>query len=447
MGLVTLTLLIGTINLAAGYLVAVQLGMGPSKFGLPWLGGGHRHTEDLDGEAFEMMLNDLVEADTDTMLEVDDELELDLQPLDEPYDDEAAALLKPDAPEAWDINEKYIETSILKLNVAMIKSGARVTEIDTRLRNVRGQSDDETIRDCWSKLLEDCETYLVEQTEAAEKFSDRIGELGELASLGEQIEFANMNQASQIETTVSNLKHMDFDTDLEAANLRLLEEISNLSAARHQLRDDQEAAFLTIARYENRLDKIEEKLFQDSLTGLRNRIGLETTLAEWWNQRRHTSRPISAVMLDLDLFGELNETQGCLMGDRVLYQLAQLMAPSLGEADLFARFGGQRFVVMVVDSGPRAAIKTAETLRQSIEQTVFVHGPSRFRVTVSGGVTEVSPEDETHIDVFERVEKPLKSAKAAGGNCLFSCERNQLGAEPERVEAPGFGIEEVEIEI
>ena len=65
------------------------------------------------------------------MLDAGDADELSIEPFDEPYDDDAAELMNPSMPEQWDLNEKYVETSILRLNIAMIKSGVRATEIDT----------------------------------------------------------------------------------------------------------------------------------------------------------------------------------------------------------------------------------------------------------------------------------------------------------------------------
>ena len=160
--------------------------------------------------------------------------DLSIQPFEEPYDDDVAELMSPTMPEQWDLNEKYVETSILRLNIAMIKSGIRATEIDTRLRTCRGHSDHETIETCLRLLREDCISYLAEQSEAAEKFSARISELGELSSLGEEIEMTNLEQSAQVETTINNLEYMDFRSDPEAANQRLLEEIKNLRSCAAQ---------------------------------------------------------------------------------------------------------------------------------------------------------------------------------------------------------------------
>ena len=129
------------------------------------------------------------------------------------------------------------------------------------------------------------------------------------------------------------------------------------------------------------------------------------------------------------------------------YPFAQILGAQLGNSDMAGRFGGQRFLFMAVDSGPRAAIKAAETIRQTVEKTVYYQGETRFGITVSGAVTEVSPKDETYHDVFQRLDKSIVAAKKGGRNCLFGCQRTELDATPELIEAPSFGIEEREIEI
>ena len=164
----------------------------------------------------------------------------------------------------------------------MTKSSQRTHLIDSRLRECQGHSDNDEIEACLRLLREDCITYLAEQSEAASAFINRIGELGDLSTLGTEIEMSNLEQAAQVETTLKNLEFMDFHSDLEAANRRLIEEIGLLCAAREKLRDTHEAAFLAIARHENRMDKIEKHLLLDNFTGLRNRIGLETALFDWW---------------------------------------------------------------------------------------------------------------------------------------------------------------------
>jgi diguanylate cyclase (GGDEF)-like protein len=324
----------------------------------------------------------------------------------------------------------------------MMKSGAKAIDLDMRLRAVQGRSDKETIQKCLAELIEDCETYLAEQGEAAERFGARIDELGELRSLGEEVELANMEQAAQVETTLNNLRFMDFESDVEAANLRLVEEIKNLRAARHKLRDDQERAFLVIAQYENRMSKIDERLFHDPLTKLRNRIGLETTLWEWWQEGRHRSRPMSAALFDLDAFGKLNEIHGLFIAERILHEIGRFIEKKAGESDLAGRYSGQRFLLVMVDVGPQGATKNAEFIRQSIERITFLQGEKEIRVTARGGFTEVKP-DDTHEELFGRLEQALKQAKADGPNRSFRHD----GKTAEFIESPNLGAKYVEIPV
>ncbi len=443
--MILLTFTVGVLNVCLGYAVAVFLGYGPPGLAETW--------EALTGEGasgsgrvepFTGFAEQPAGAPLELMLDDASGEESEIQPYSEPYDENAVEFeqVALDAPEHWDLNEKYIETSILKLNIAMMKSGARATELDTKLRACKGRSSLEIVQECLEKLQEDCEVYLAEQAESAERFGARIGELGELKALGDKIEMANLDQASQVETTLSNLKYMDFESDLESANTRLLEEINNLRIARHRLRDEQEVAFLAIARYEDRIDKIEKQLFTDALTKLRNRIGLEELLWQWWGQKRHHTRQITAALVDLDDYGGLNERHGSLVGDRILYEVAQFIHRSVGKADTVARYAGQQFAIVMLDTGPRQATKLAETIRQGIEHVVFLRDGEPIRLTACTGVTEVGPADG-YVDVFHRLEVALGQAKHSGPN--RGSHFNPSDASPAPIESPNFGIEDIEI--
>lgn len=446
MGLLCHFFVLGILNVSLGYALAVFLGYGPESLKEAWIALGldrwqvgiaHEQRAVVSAESFPTAPSEL-----EALLDADAGAQIEVEPYDEPYDEDVAQLLRPAGPDIWDLNEKYVETSILKLNIAMMRSGARATEIDTRLRAIRGHADPGTVQRCLDELKTDCELYLAEQSEAAERLHQRIGELGELKWLGEEIEMANMEQAAQIETTLSNLAHMDFRSDLEAAVTRLLAEIGHLRVARHKLRDSQEKAFLVIARYENRMDKIERQLFNDPLTKLRNRIGLEALLWEWWQQNRQQSRPMTAALYDLDGFGKINELHGPLIGDRILHRLAEFIQQNLAENDLVARFAGQQFVVLICDIGPRVATRNAEFIRQSLERVTFQHEGTEISLTACAAITEIKP-DDVYDKVLDRLEETMKQAKQAGPNRMFVHD----GRRAEPLETPPLGAKYVEIPI
>ena len=176
---------LGAFNVCLGYALAVYLGYGLPSLRDAWIAIG---IESFPGK---MPAAGAVApagpapqapASIDQLLDTDAGEHLAVEPYDEPYDDDVAELLRPESPEVWDLNEKFVETSILRLNVAMMKSGMRATEIDTRLREVMGQADAGTIQRSLDELKTDCELYLTEQSDAASKLHDRINELGEFAS-------------------------------------------------------------------------------------------------------------------------------------------------------------------------------------------------------------------------------------------------------------------------
>ncbi len=463
--MVLLSIGIVVLNVCLGYALAVHIGHGPPSLGEGWTALTTDLTRpeaaptpiaplptqaaqpDLAQMSTEELLEDVTSASIEDLLDDepdDDEMDevWEVEAYEDNEEDDVSALLNPDAPETWDLNEKYVETSILKLNIAMIKSGTKATALDTRLRSCRGNTDAETIQQCLAELKEDCESYLSEQSEAAEKFSERINELGELSELGDDIEIANLEQAAQVETTLSNLSTMDFESDLETANQRLIEELDNLRIARHKLRDNQERAFLAVARYQDRLDKIESRLYDDPLTRLSNRIGIETTLWQWWQQGRQKSRQMSAALFDLDGFDLVNETHGALTGDRILHHIAKLIKEHAGKADLVGRFAGQQFLLIMLDVGPRAATKNAELIRQTLERITFLDGDKEICVTTGGGYTEVTP-DDTEEGLFERLVATIKHVKEQGPNCAAFHDRGG----PERVQSPNLGAEYKQIRI
>ncbi len=437
-------------------MVAIRLGYGPPSVSAAWqvwLGqtpvGSDEGTDIGELEMGQMTIS---EEDLGSLLDEDPEEDLLADTMQDedslsnevqsPAEANVDTMFDPNSPENWDLNEKFVETSVLKLNIAMMKSGARAMDIDSRLRACGDAPDLETIRACASQLKEDCESYLAEQEEATDKIRDRLEEFGDLKSLAEDIELSNMEQAAQIETTLNNLAFMDLESDLEAAGLRLLEELSNLREARHKLRDGQDVVFLKIAQSENRMDQIHKALFNDRLTGVRSRVGLEATIHEWWKSGKQKTQQMNAALFDMDNYHDVNKLHGPAIGDKILADIGQFIDDRIGSGDLLGRHAGQRFLLITLDKGPRAATKESEFLRQSVERTVFEADGVEFNLTMCGGYTEIKPED-TPEGFLERLEMSLKNAKAEGPNHAFFHD----GRDAEIVESPDLRAEDRKVKL
>ena len=302
-----------------------------------------------------------------------------------------------------------MESNILKFNLAIAQSGAQMRQIEMRLRSREEPWDAAMIAACLAELEKDAAEYLAEQDRLTEQFRGRLGELGEMAAVGEQIETANLAAIAQLETTINNLKYMDFHGDFEAAGNRLLDEIVNLRAARHTLHDQQEAAFLAVARHQNRLDQIHSQVQTDYLTGLPNRIGIETALWRRWQEGYPEKHELGAILLDLNGVRSLTRNLGSVACDRLLVAVAGVVGQLTGPPHLVARFAEYRFVIVMVDTGPQGLQKMGELLWQSIERISFVSQGNQVAVTAHAGIAPLLPGESVE-GLLGRAERALDMA-------------------------------------
>ncbi|HBT77383.1 MAG TPA: hypothetical protein DEB39_10785 [Planctomycetaceae bacterium] len=398
--------------------------------------------------ALEEVLAQVAGADISDLLTDDSEDLMQVAPIHELFDDDLVSILMDQGTEAWLMAEKHVESSILKLNVVMMKSGRFAADLDNRLRALRGTADMPGLRLYLQELKDDCTNYLENQAIVSGQIRNRVSEFGELKYLAEDIEYANMEQASQIETTLSNLDQLVLRGTAEEGVERMLKELSNLRLARHRLRDMQDRAFLTITRYEQRIDSISQQLFVDETNGLRNRIGLDVAIFEWWRQKRHEKRKITFALLDFVGFGELNDKHGITVCDNLIRTVGHILEKTFDPLDLVGLHQGNCFLVATVNMGPRKTMSEIDRIRQQMEKTTFTYDNGRndlsFRFTCA--VTE-APTTKTDLEVIGVLEATLAAAKKAGHNQTFIYDPNVLDPKPEKLEAPGFGFEPATVAI
>ena len=128
--------------------------------------------------------------------------------------------------------------------------------------------------------------------------------------------------------------------------------------------------------------------YRDALTGLYNRRAFNEKLPQLLDNNNNFKRrainftPTIYVMLDIDHFKKINDSQGHLFGDEVLLLLAQLMNDSFRENDLLYRYGGEEFAMVLMDIDADQAQVTLDRFREKVEQHVF---PNIKQVTISIG--------------------------------------------------------------
>jgi diguanylate cyclase (GGDEF)-like protein/hemerythrin-like metal-binding protein len=161
-----------------------------------------------------------------------------------------------------------------------------------------------------------------------------------------------------------------------------------------------------------RIAELEKVSATDYLTGAWNRAHLVRVVASEMARSVRFRQPLSALLIDIDHFKQVNDTHGHQAGDSVLCELVDIVQRKIRTADLLFRWGGEEFVVLAVSTGYRDAEVLAEHLRARVENHPFA---ANGRLTVSIGVAERSG-DETADQWFQRLDAALFTAKNGGRN-------------------------------
>jgi diguanylate cyclase len=247
-----------------------------------------------------------------------------------------------------------------------------------------------------------------------------------------------LDQADQIRTACEALQPLDNQTEAETVSRLLLEQLVTLLQYAHALRDRIIDLLAILIRDGRVLDSYGTNIQRDAATGLPNRIGLENLLAAWWRDDEQRKRPLSAILIDIDRFGRVNQRLSTRSGDRAILAVARLIEETLVKSPGFerlARLGGESFLIVQGDAGPHQALTAAERLRQSIEATTFDDEGTEFDLTISCGVIEVGPH-ESSLDLVRRSQETMLFAKRAGRN---RCALDQ-GEGPTMLDPPQFPV-------
>ena len=159
---------------------------------------------------------------------------------------------------------------------------------------------------------------------------------------------------------------------------------------------------------------------QDELTGLSNRRFILEALALHLAQAVRSTKPLTALMLDVDYFKSINDSYGHLSGDRVLRELAACLKARLRAQDLAGRWGGEEFLVVLPDTDASGAWVLAEKLRVAVEHTRFTTRDGRaIPLTISVGFHTLQPELLGTADLdalISSADQALYQAKQNGRN-------------------------------
>jgi diguanylate cyclase (GGDEF)-like protein len=166
--------------------------------------------------------------------------------------------------------------------------------------------------------------------------------------------------------------------------------------------------------------QVEVRATRDRLTGVANRETLLTTLlAEVERAIRHY-KPLSVAFIDIDRFKPINDTYGHNSGDAVLRQIAALGVDNIRPSDLFGRYGGEEFMLILPETTPEQAVELAERLRLLVARAqLVIANQQSIGATISIGVAG-GRGSELQVDTLvDRADAAMYAAKSLGRNRTY----------------------------
>ena len=174
--------------------------------------------------------------------------------------------------------------------------------------------------------------------------------------------------------------------------------------------------FQDITELKRREQALYSRATKDALTGLFNRGHFTETAVLEIERARRFSEPLSAILLDIDHFKNVNDTHGHDIGDRVIIALAKCCQDNIRKIDYVGRLGGEEFVVLLPRANKEPAVEMAQRLRLKIMETRVPVADREIAFTASLGVASLRSHTRDLAELLRNADAALYKAKREGRN-------------------------------
>jgi diguanylate cyclase (GGDEF)-like protein len=166
------------------------------------------------------------------------------------------------------------------------------------------------------------------------------------------------------------------------------------------------------------LEENRELATRDSLTHLFNRRTFNDLAQRELARAERYNHATSMLMIDIDRFKLVNDTYGHPVGDEALIHLVRVLKDSVRMQDLYGRYGGEEFTVLLAETSQKEALEIAERLREQIAENSLVINNHTIKLTVSIGVATSHGDQKPSLDaMINAADEAMYIAKKAGRNC------------------------------
>lgn len=214
------------------------------------------------------------------------------------------------------------------------------------------------------------------------------------------------------------------DTELWMRTLIVIVMTVSAIFAQRLLRKQRQTELL-LRRYQLHLEELveartlelERMTNLDPLTQIYNRRKFSEKLSYELHRAKRYKHPLTLIMCDLDYFKIINDKHGHAQGDIVLQSIAQCLKDNLRNIDIYARWGGEEFIILLPHIPPKEAKMVAEKLCYAVSKLKF---DENIKITASFGVSCLQETDDDSLSLIKRADDALYQAKHDGRNRVCS---------------------------
>jgi diguanylate cyclase (GGDEF)-like protein len=164
--------------------------------------------------------------------------------------------------------------------------------------------------------------------------------------------------------------------------------------------------------------KTQDLASTDPLTGQLNRRAFFELAQREIERFQRFAHPLSWIMFDVDLFKEINDKYGHAVGDQVLVSISDHCCQVIRHVDVFGRYGGDEFVILLPETDLQMAREVAERIRTSINEVPIPTDAGPIQVSISVGVTEANSDTDDLGLLLNKADQALYKSKRAGRNTI-----------------------------
>ncbi len=163
---------------------------------------------------------------------------------------------------------------------------------------------------------------------------------------------------------------------------------------------------------------LEHMTHHDPMTAIYNRDYVEKQIEYEFTKSKRYGNLFSLILFDIDKFKTVNDTFGHIAGDEVLKNTASTIKSQLRSSDVFGRYGGEEFIILLPETNLANTAALSMRIRESIERMTTVYNNIEIKITISLGVVQFRPDIKDYLQMVHEADIALYHSKQSGRNAV-----------------------------